>query len=513
MLEKRYFFNRCIILFFVLFYLVSCATSSKQVSSPRGPLILPTSKRMSNEVSPLNKIKPLFKKVSPLDTKIVTLSVKNENFRNILQMIAKEAGLNLVISKDVNKLISDKNALITAEFHQFSLRDLLNAITESLGLHYEIKYGVLYIEAYEERIFDLGFLTSLRGTKFDLGGDVLGGNMSSGMGSSSSNYNSGYISGEIVNPLKGNFQISGQMKTEVNDIYRSLEQNVKTLLSKDGIYTINRFTGTLFVIDYAQNVKRIAKFIEDLRDRYQKQVLIEAKIVEIELSKQYELGVNWQAILNNNLKDNLYLESQSSFFWGDSQTFLFQVTGSPYFDIILQALETYGHVKIVSNPRLRVMHGQPAMISVGRSISYVKEIERQITSSENISTIETNVQTSAIFDGLLFGVTPYIEKNGDIILHIIPIKSDIIDLEQVKFGDNYTVTLPQVNLRETTTVIKVHPNDLVIIGGLILDSNTLHEHYVSGLAHLPGIGKLFRHKNQNSNKVELVILLKVTLVG
>ncbi len=515
MWEKKYFFNDLILFLIVIFCLSSCATPSKCVhNSPKGSLFGANSSKKLQRFSSLNEIKPFFKKVSPLDTKIVSLSVKNENFKNILRMIAKESSLNLIISKNVDKVISDKDALITAEFHQFSLRDLLNAITESLGLNYEIKHGVLYIKAFEERIFDLGFLTSLRGTKFDLGGDVLGGSMASGVGvSSTTSYSSGYASGEIMNPLKGNFQLTGESKVEVNDIYKSLEKNIKIFLSKDGIYTINPFTGTLFVRDYSPNIKRIAEFINNLRNRYQKQVLIEAKIIELELSKQYEFGINWQAILSNDLKDTLYLESQSSFFWGDSQTFLFQVTGSPYFDVILQALESYGHIRIISNPRLRVMHGQPALISVGRSISYIKEIDRQITSSENVSTLETKVQTSAVFDGLLFGVTPYIDSKGDITLHIVPIKSDIVELQEVKFGENYSVTLPQVNLRETSTVIRVHPNDLVIIGGLILDSSSIHEHYVPGLGRLPGIGRLFRHTNQDSNKVELIILLKVSLIG
>ncbi len=517
MWEKRYYFSNLILFFIVIvFSLSSCASSSKSVHDvpQKSPLFFSNSQKTFSKFSSLNKIKPVFKKVSPLDTKVVSLSVKNENFRNILQMIAQESGLNLVISKDVDKVISNKNALITAEFHQFSLRDLLDAITESLGLHYEINHGVLYIKAFEERIFDLGFLTSLRGTKFDLGGDVLGGSIASGVGvSSGTSYSSGYTSGEIMNPLKGNFQLTGESKVEVNDIYKSLEKNIKSFLSKDGIYTINPFTGTLFVRDYSPNVKIIAEFINNLRNRYQRQVLIEAKIIELELSKQYQFGINWQSILNNDLKDTLYLESQSSFFWGDSQTFLFQLTGSPYFDIILQALESYGHIKIISNPRLRVMHGQPALISVGRSISYIKEIDRQFTSSENVSTVETKVQTSAVFDGLLFGVTPYIDNNGDITLHIIPIKSDIVELQEVKVGENYTVTLPQVNLRETSTVIRVHPNDLVIIGGLILDSSSVHEHYVPGLGRIPGIGRLFRHTNQDSNKVELIILLKVSLIG
>lgn len=182
----------------------------------------------------------------------------------------------------------------------------------------------------------------------------------------------------------------------------------------------------------------------------------------------------------------------------------------PSFEGVLNLLETYGHVHILSNPRVRSLNGQPALISVGRSVAYVRKINREVVSSENISQVQTTVDTSAIFDGLLLGVTPRILDNGKIILHIVPIKSDLVDLKQEKFGENTVVTLPQMNLREMSTVIKVSPHDLVVIGGLILDKESTEKRGVWGLSHVPGLGALFSHSVKNREKVELVIMLKVT---
>ncbi len=523
--------NRSFISFvFLVFFLSSCATTNvsrvntySNAHSGSRP-IMTTSSVDANQKFLNNSyirnvahkdpslLKPVYKDLSPLDTKVLSLSFKHEDFRNILFLIANQLGLNLVISKNVFDVVPPEKAYLTLEFHDMTVRSILDAITDSLGLSYRIRNGILFVDAYQEKLFDLGFLTTLRGVKFDLGGDVLGGNVANSVGSTTSSSSSGNTS-EIVNPLKGNFELSGENRSQVTDIYRALEQNIKSLLSKNGVYTLNPYTGTLFVKDYVSNVKQISRFINTLKRRYKKQVLIEAKIIEVELSKQHQMGINWQALVKNDLKDTLNLSAQSSFFWNNEQSFVFQFTGAPYFDAIIKALENYGHVKILSNPRLRVVHAQPAMISVGRSIAYIKEIERQITSSDNLTTVETNVQTSAVFDGLLFGVTPYIDADNTVTLHLVPITSNVLELQEKDFGDNYAVTLPQISLRETSTVIRVHNNALVVIGGLILNKENSHTYAVPILGHLPGVGRLFRQDTKDYQKVELVILLKVRLVS
>ncbi len=446
-----------------------------------------------------------------LDKKISSFVFAHENYKTILKFIADQLNLNLIISKDVNDVVSSEKSYLTLSFHNLTVRQILAAISEILGISFKIKNGILFVDAYEQRIYDLGFLTTLRASSFDLGGDVLGGNMVNSVGSTASS-TSGYAS-EIVNPLKGNFELKGKSKNNVTDIYKSLELNIKSLLSKRGTYTLNPYTGTLFVRDYVRNIREISQFIANLKRRYARQVLIEAKIIEVELSKEHQMGINWHLLFNNNLKDNLNMSAQSNFFWNGQQSFILQLTGSPYFDVIINALETFGHVRIISNPRLRVIHAQPAMISVGRSIAYIKEIQKQFTSSDNLTTVETNVQTSAVFDGLLFGVTPYIDNDNSITLHLIPITSNVISLQEKQFGDNYAVTLPQINLRETSTVIRVRNNSLVVIGGLILNRETSNVQGIPVLSSLPGLGRLFTHRVKNYNKVELVILLRVRLVS
>jgi len=492
---KKYIFS-----LLTIFLLVGCAThqpsrkgvAMNSLSLPPPPP--PAEKRLA-------ELRPVFKTLSPLEKKNISLSVHQEDFRQILQIIAQEAGLDLIIRPEVLQVLSPEERLVTMEFHEISLKEALEALLQALGLGYEIRTGILYIEAYQERLFDLSFLFGIRGTNFYLGGDVLGGQNSNGSGQQ-----------DIVNPLKGSFELSGGSGQEDLDPYKVLDKNLKNLLSEEGEMSLNPLTGTLWVRDRVPYVKRVENFVKDLESRYRHQVVIEAKILEVSLSHEHELGINWQAILQNDLKDTVYVSSTASFLWENSEAFVLHFSASPYFDAILRAIETYGRVNTVSNPRLRVLHAQPALIGVGRSISYIKEIDRQITSGDNITTVETDVETSSVFDGLLFGVVPYIANNGEVTLHIVPIKSEVEELRSVSIGDNLVITLPQVNLRETSTVIRVKPNDLVVIGGLIMNRRENREQRVPIMSNIPGLGNFFRSQTKAQQKVELVILLRARLI-
>jgi len=481
----------------VIFSLLGCATRTPQEQTLDLASISPP---QPSETQPaLPELKPIFKEISPFETRRLSLSVREEDAIGIFYLLAREAGLNLVIESEVFDYLPENRRFITAEFHDYTLKEIFESICRILDLTYEIQGGIIYIKAFEEKLFDLSFLQTLRSSKFSLRGDVLGGE-SGGT--------------EFVSPLKGQYELSGETTKDSTDIYKQLEASIKVLLSKDGTFTFNRLTGNLFVRDHPSRVKRVAELVERLKSRYGRQVLIEAKIVEVVLSRSHDLGIDWREIKEASLPNasaaTLDLQSTMA-----TVTFTFTYQHKHSFEGILKLLESYGEVHILSNPRLRILNGQPALISVGRSMRYIKKKEEKphVISVGNIyyhSWTETTVYTDAVFRGLLLGVTPHITETGEIILHIVPIKTDV-ELKEKEFR-NIRVTLPQVDLREMSTVIKVTPHDLVVIGGLILDKKSTETRKVWGLGRLPGLGSLFTHSLKDNRKLELVILLKVSLV-
>lgn len=454
-------------------------------------------------------IQPVFKSVSPLDTRKVTLSFVQEDFHVVFLVLAQEAGLNLIVDKEVDEVVPPEGRFVTTTFEQVSLRRALDALSDMVGVTYRVDRGILRVQAFEEKVFNLSFVLTARSSRYSLGGDVLGGS-SSGGGRSG-----GTGGGELfTSPLKGLLELEGQTSKDDGDLYTFLESALKeSLLSPKGRYALDRFTGTLLVRDLPAHVRRVGMLIENLKRRYASQVTIEARIVEVELSKAHEFGVEWQVVLQEGLGGPDW-RSVSRYMYGteaSDKAFVMQLSAGNYLDAILRTIETYGTVNVISNPKIRVMHGQPAVITVGTSIAYIKSISRNENTYASQTTITTTVETSSVFDGLTFGVIPYVQSDGDVLLSIVPIKSDVVALtkEQV---ENNTVTLPTVNLRTSTTVVKVKPDDVVILGGILLDRNKEGRSQVPVLGSLPVVGSLFGTQRRESKKVEMIIFLEARLM-
>ncbi|MCD4722036.1 MAG: hypothetical protein K8S13_19565, partial [Desulfobacula sp.] len=182
-------------------------------------------------------------------------------------------------------------------------------------------------------------------------------------------------------------------------------------------------------------------------------------------------------------------------------------------DVTVDALNGFGDMKVVSNPTIRAKHGQPAIISVGTSISYTKSTETTTTSSSDNSDTTTQVEVSKVFDGLILGVIPFIEEGGKISLMINPIKSDVDreSLELISIG-NQSITLPEVRIKEINTTIALNSGDVVILGGLIDKRLTTENKGVPFVSAIPGLGYLFKKEYKNEQSRELVIILSVSLI-
>ncbi|MFN3407167.1 MAG: hypothetical protein ACK40E_05485, partial [Caldimicrobium sp.] len=309
-------------------------------------------------------------------------------------------------------------------------------------------------------------------------------------------------------PLRGEFTVEATLASGALDIYSTIEADLVKLLSPEGKYSLNKLSGTLYVKDKPSRVSAIAKLVEEFRNKYRRQIILDAKIIEIALSKGHDLGVDWFEITNLLLGTNRIALNTLDFNITprpNQPSFALSISGQPNINLLLKLLREYGELKVISNPKIRVLHSQPALISVGTSRSFIKEFKKEVQQGQTPGSVTYTTQTSSIFDGILLGITPYIAENEEIILHIVPIKSDLLELRDVRFGDSYFITLPSVNLREMTSIVKVKPNDLIIIGGLILDRKRATTREVG----LPIISDIFRSSQGTTENSELVILIRV----
>lgn len=459
---------------------------------------------LNNATAPTTKISepekreltPLFKEISPLK-KPVTVSFYQEHYENVLFFLAYESGLSLIIDPALKKEIPPERERITLTMKSKPLEEILQKVCEILDVHYKLEGGVLKILPLEEKILSLGFLPVVKEGKTSMGGDVLGNIGQTGQ------------TGIATSPIKGEFSINAELAKETLDIYQYIETEIVNLLSEKGKFSLNRLTGTLYIKDKPSRVRSVENLVQEFKAKYKKQIILDAQIIEIELSKGHNLGVDWFEITNLLLGQNRinFNTLDLSFTTrADQPSLAFTISGQPNINLLLNLLKQYGELKVISNPKIRVLHSQPALISVGTSHSYIKEFKRDITTATaGTSTVTYTTQTSSVFEGILLGITPFISEGEEIFLHIVPIKSDLVELKDVRFGENYFITLPTINLREMTSIVKAKPNDLIVIGGLILDKEKGTEKKIA----IPFLSELFKSSTREDKKAELVILIRL----
>ncbi len=459
-------------------------------------------------------LKPKFKKLSPLDMQKVSVSFVDQAPSAVLQALAHAAALNLMIDASARQRLS-AGGTFTAEFTERPVRDVLDAVCSAFNVAWQEERGTISVKGRIRRIFSLDFLAQSKSADINIGGDVLG-----GQGNSAGGTNSGSTS-DVQNPLTGSYSITGRTSSGAQDIYDEFEEGIEGRLGEDASFMLNRGTGTLMITGDPESVQAVGEYIQALRNRYRRQVLIEMKILEVVLDQQHEFGIDWDhvraTISENPINPSGTTARVISDVAGDSVLYGFAISGAYYsFAAALRALQDYGSITALSNPRIKVMNGQPALLSVGKSMSYIRTVEYQRTYQGNFETLTPNVEIGSLFNGLLLGVTPVVEDNDYVNLHIAPIKSDVVDVKEETIGDsdnNIKITLPTVALREASTVLRAKSGDMVMLGGLIDERTFNGSRGLPWLSNLPGgLSWLFGYRTDKVQKVELVILLRLQVI-
>ena len=434
------------------------------------------------------EVEPVMPAYDPLEDHIVSFSMVNEDLQLILYSLSQAVGINLIIDPS----LTDEKRLTTLHFEKVPASVVLKEILNTFDLYYEIDQNVIRIKPFEERIFNLNFLDTNVNVTFDVGGDVLG------VGET-----------ETAGGLSGSFKISGKGAKKGN-AYDVIEDMVKRVISKGGKYSLNRLSGSLYVKDTPAVIRSVAKLINHSREMLSRQILIEARIIEITLSEAYKYGIDW-SLLRKEAKTATKINSAS---WSLGEGLIFSGVHKAFtIDAVINALNTFGDMKIVSNPSIRSKHGQPAIISVGTSFTYKKSVTT--TSIYQDTDRETSeVEVSTVFDGLILGVIPFIREDGEITLLINPIKSDVDpdSLEPVSVGGDQSISLPEVSIKEISTTIALNSGDVVILGGLIDKREGKEDKGVPFLSSIPFLGYLFKSEARTEEIRELVIILGVSLV-
>ncbi|ORT52014.1 MSHA biogenesis protein MshL [Vibrio sp. qd031] len=315
--------------------------------------------------------------------------------------------------------------------------------------------------------------------------------------------------------------------TSESDFWLQLQQAISTMVgTADGrSVVVSPQSSVVTVRAYPDEIREIRTFLGISHKRLQRQVILEAKILEVTLSDGYQQGINWSnmtaSLGGTDIVINRGVDAAASILGLDGaaaalggQTNITVSDGN--FEAVLSFMGTQGDLNVLSSPRVTAANNQKAVIKVGTDEYFVTDVSSVVGSGDNAN-VSPEVELTPFFSGISLDVTPQIDDSGHVLLHVHPAVIEVeTENKQIDLGDALGVLelpLAKSSIRESDSVIRAADGDVVVIGGLMKSSNKEAVSKVPFFGDIPGLGHLFRNTVQQTEKTELVILLKPTVVG
>ncbi|HDZ8828346.1 pilus (MSHA type) biogenesis protein MshL [Aeromonas dhakensis] len=320
-----------------------------------------------------------------------------------------------------------------------------------------------------------------------------------------------------------------RIETDTNsDYWTDLRDTLQTLIgSGDGRAVITSpQAGLVTVRAYPKELKAVREFLNQSENHLKRQVVLEARILEVALNEGYEQGVDWSGLSaswdgnkgitgGGSLAPTQLPSTPNQIFSALGGGAGFKISDGN-FNVAVNLLKTQGDVNTLSSPRVTATNNQKAVIKVGTDEYFVTNASTTTTTSGTSAPIVTpNVELTPFFSGIALDVTPQIDEEGKVLLHIHP---SVIDTEEQKktidvgTADPLVLPLARSSIRESDTVVQANNGDIIVIGGLMKTDKQEIVSKVPLLGDIPWVGEAFTNRRESTKKVELVILLKPTVV-
>ncbi|HHF3030035.1 MULTISPECIES: pilus (MSHA type) biogenesis protein MshL [Vibrio] len=310
-----------------------------------------------------------------------------------------------------------------------------------------------------------------------------------------------------------------------SDFWPMLQQAVANLIGsgKGQSVVVTPQAGVITVRAFPDDIREVREFLGVSQERMQRQVILEAKILEVTLNDGYQQGINWSnlsasignsgsVVVNRPASALPPLDAIGTLLGGQTNVTI----SDGNFNAVLSFMSTQGDLNVLSSPRITAANNQKSVIKVGTDEYFVTELSSNAGNGENSNAVP-EVELTPFFSGISLDVTPQIDNKGNVFLHVHPAVIEVSEeVKQLNLGgefQNIQLPLAKSSIRESDSVIRAKDGDVVVIGGLMKQQNRELVSKVPFLGDVPALGHLFRNVNNVTEKTELVILLKPTVVG
>ncbi len=438
----------------------------------------------------------------------------NVTTQDLIDQLSMKCGFSVIVKDKVakRKMAEKLNGI---NINNMSLSEIFNILLKDNNLEYSFKDNLLKISGVITKTFEIDYITSVRSGTAVLNASVQSSN--SDTGSNAPSDENSITSSETFNFWKG---IS-------KDILSIANSGSESYIVKKPI--INQNAGLITVTGTKEQLDRIAKYLQDVKSRLDKEVLIDVSIISVDLSKSHSSGIDWSKFaigINNPQGDNvpvldgatsglntanLVAKGDKIYHLGWNNAFNFSNTISFTMDGLMNFLKTQGNSKIVSNPKILTLNNQQALITIGDNVNYrVPETSPANTGGTITTTSYTN---ESIFVGILLNIMPEISNNNEIILRINPSISSFKYASDDKKQITPREIAPDTSEKKLSTVIRIKNNDTIILGGLISKSNNNANNGILGLKDLPILGNIFKSQSTSSDSRELIFVITPKIVN
>ncbi|MBI5889663.1 MAG: secretin N-terminal domain-containing protein [Nitrosomonadales bacterium] len=469
----------------------------------------------------------------PTETKF-DLSVNSTPAKQVFTAIVSGTRYSVLVNPEVSGNIS-------LTLKDVTVFDALEAIREIYGYDYKVDGARIYIQplTLQTRMYQVNYLTGQRDGRSSV--RVASGSVADVVQSSSSG-------GQQSADTQTNRDSARITTTSSSDFWDDLIKALTAIVGseKGRSVVVSPMSGVIVVRAMPDELRNVATYLKAAQISVDRQVILEAKIVEVQLNESFQSGVNWaifkngansglssgqlsngsslstlggavsNEILSSTPGTNLVATAANALPTGAAAGTLFGLAfQTSNFAALLNFLETQGDVHVLSSPRIATLNNQKAVLKVGTDEFFVTKVTGGSVTGASGTTSATftapTVETTAFFSGIMLDVTPKIDENNEIVLHVHPSVSKVGTVNKTislgsTFG-NFNLPVPSSTISETDSVVRARDGQIVAIGGLMRQAETNDD---SGLPVLPK--SVFGQTSKVTEKRELIILLKPTVV-